>query len=116
MDAAARLDRARRCADLLDSAIDLPIVGGVGLDGILGLLPVAGDWITALFSLYIVYQGHKIGLPKPALARMLLVVALDAVVGSVPVVGDLLDIAWKSNQGNVARIEQHLAAKPVSAS
>jgi hypothetical protein len=47
---------------------------------------------------------------------MLLVVALDAVVGSVPVVGDLLDIAWKSNQGNVARIEQHLAAKPVSAS
>lgn len=109
MDTAARLDRARRCADLLDSAIDLPVVGGVGLDGILGLLPVAGDWITALFSLYIVYQGHKIGLPKPAIARMLLVVVFDAVAGSVPLVGDLLDIAWKSNQRNVARIERHLA-------
>jgi len=116
MDPGARLERARRCANLLDSAIELPVVGGIGLDGILGLLPVAGDWITAVFGLYIVYQGHKIGLPKPALIRMLLVVALDAVAGSVPVVGDLLDIAWKSNQRNVARIERHLGVDAVSAS
>lgn len=106
----ARLTRARRVADLLDSAIALPVVGRVGLGGLLGLLPVLGDWATALPALYIVYQGHRLGLPRVALVAMLLRVVVDAAAGSVPVVGDLLDIKWKANRRNVARIERHLAA------
>lgn len=109
-DESARLERCRRTAKLMDSAIPLPIVGGVGLDGIVGLLPVAGDWVTGLFGLYIVYQGYQLGLPTLTLLWMLTMVALDVVAGSVPVVGDALDIAWKSNQRNVARIERHLGA------
>ena len=110
MEPTARLERARWVADLLDAAVDLPFIGPVGLDGILGLLPVAGDWFSGLLGLYVVYQGYRAGVPKPAVVRMLFVVAVDAVAGSVPLVGDLFDIAWKSNRRNVARIEHHLDA------
>lgn len=110
MDPAARLDRARRVATLLDSAVKLPVVGRVGLDGVVGLLPVAGDWLTAFFGLYIVYQGYRVGVSRLTLVKMLLVVAADAAAGSVPLFGDLLDIAWKSNERNVATIERHLDA------
>ncbi|GAB7095132.1 hypothetical protein JCM30237_22850 [Halolamina litorea] len=104
----ARLDRARRVADLLDGAFSLPVVGEIGLDGLLGLLPIVGDWVTAVPALYIVYQGYRLGLPRLTLAVMLLRVGVDAVAGSVPVFGDLLDITWKANRRNVARIERHL--------
>lgn len=115
MDPATRLDRARRVATLLDSAVTLPVVGRVGLDGLVGLLPVAGDWVTALIGLYIVYQGYQLGLPRVTLLRMLVVVAADAFLGSVPLVGDLLDIVWRSSERNVATIERHLdAAGPVN--
>jgi len=107
-DERARVDRCRRTAELMDSAITLPAVGGIGLDGIVGLLPVAGDWVTGLFGLYIVYEGYQLGLPTVTLCWMLTMVALDVFAGSVPVVGDALDIVWKSNQRNVARIERHL--------
>ena len=110
MDPATRLDRARRVATLLDSAVTLPVVGRVGLDGIVGLLPLAGDWITALLGLYVVYQGYRLGLPRRTIFKMLLVVGADAVIGSIPVVGDLLDVVWRSSERNVATIERHLDA------
>ena len=109
MASTARIDRARRVAELLDAAITLPLVGPIGLDGILGLIPVVGDWLTALPSLYVVYQGYRIGLPAHTVAWMLALVGVDTIVGSVPVVGDLIDIKWKANQRNVARMERHLA-------
>jgi len=108
MDPATRLDRARRVATLLDSAVTLPVVGRIGLDGIVGLLPVAGDWVTAAVGLYIVYQGYRLGLPRRTIAKMMLVVAADAVVGSIPLVGDLLDIVWRSAERIVATIERHV--------
>lgn len=106
----ARLARARRVADLLDAAFTLPLIGKIGLDGIVGLLPVLGDWAMAIPSLYIVYQGYRLGLPKRSIVWMLLLVLVDTVLTSVPIVGDLLDIAWKANQRNVARIERHVTA------
>lgn len=111
MTPSTRLARARRVAALLDAAFTLPIIGKIGLDGLLGLLPVVGDWATAIPSVYVVYQGYRLGLPKHTVAWMLLLVVVDATAGSVPVVGDLLDIRWKANQRNVARIERHHAAQ-----
>lgn len=105
-----RLARARRVAELLDEAFTVPVVGKVGLDGLIGLLPVAGDWLTVVPALYVVYQGYRLGLPGRAVAWMLLLVAAEAVVGSVPLLGDLFDVAFKANRRNVARIERHVAA------
>lgn len=107
-DESARLERCHRTARLMDSAIPLPIIGGIGLDAIVGLLPVAGDWVTGLAGLYIVYEGYQLDLPTLTLLWMLTMVVLDVVVGSVPLFGDALDIVWKSNERNVAHIERHL--------
>ena len=106
----ARLARARRVADLLDAAFTLPLIGKVGFDGLVGLLPVVGDWVMAIPSLYVVYQGYRLGLPKRAIAWMLLLVLVDTALTSVPILGDALDIAWKANQRNVSRIERHVDA------
>ncbi|GAB7013377.1 DUF4112 domain-containing protein [Halolamina salina] len=110
MSEPARLARARTVAELLDAAVTLPLVGDVGIDGIVGLLPVAGDWLIVLPSTYIVYQGYRLGMPKRTCLWMLLLVLLEAALGSVPLFGDLLDVAWKGNRRNVARIERHVSA------
>lgn len=109
--ARTRLKRARGMADLLDSAYELPLVGTrVGLDAIVGLVPVLGDWLTMCCSLYIVYEALRAGVPKPTLLRMLLTIGVDAVFGAVPVLGDILDVVWKANQRNVRLFERHLNA------
>lgn len=108
---ARRLRRARRTARLLDEAFELPVVGKrIGIDGLLGLVPVAGDWLTYLLSLHVVYEAYRAGVPKHALLRMLANVTLDAVVGSVPVVGDVVDVVWKANRRNVRLFERHVDA------
>ncbi len=89
-------------AHLLDEAVELPVVGyRVGIDGIVGFLPVAGDWLTALFSLYLVVEAARLGVGKLTLCRMACNVLVDAVLGSVPLLGDLFDVVWKANVKNV---------------
>mgnify|MGYP000733482306 CR=1 FL=1 len=110
MSEPARLARARTAAELLDAAFTLPLVGEIGIDGVVGLLPVVGDWLTVFPSTYIVYQGCRLGVPKRTCLRMLLLVGFEAVLGSVPILGDLFDIAFKANRRNVARIERHVGA------
>ena len=73
----------------------------IGLDGILGLLPGGGDFIGVLVSGVIVARAMKAGLPKSAIARMMTNIAIDAVIGAVPVIGDLFDFAFKANVRNL---------------
>jgi hypothetical protein len=109
----ARVDAvagARAMALVLDSAFQVPGTRlRVGLDAILGLLPVAGDLIGALAGSYIVMTAAKAGVPKPVLARMAFNVGIDTLLGSVPLVGDLFDVGWKANTRNVALLERSLA-------
>lgn len=107
----AGLRRAQRVATLLDDAITIPGVNvKVGLDPLVGLLPVSGDAITAACSLYIVAEAVRCGVPWTTTARMLCNVALDLVVGSVPIVGDAFDVVWKANRRNVDLFERALDA------
>jgi hypothetical protein len=103
------LRRARLVGDLLDDAVELPVVGGVGLDAVVGLLPVAGDAVAALCSLYIVLEAYLAGVGRWVLARMLVNVLVDLAVGSVPVVGDAVDVVFRANRRNVALFERALA-------
>jgi hypothetical protein len=73
----------------------------IGLDGILGLLPGGGDFLGTLISGVIVWRAMQAGLPKSAIARMMANLAVDAVVGSIPLAGDLFDFAFKANVRNV---------------
>lgn len=103
------LNRARRVAYLLDESLRVPVLGvRVGLDPLVGVLPIGGDVVAAMASLYIVAEAAKAGVPRRTLAKMLGLVAVDTVVGSVPVVGVLLDAFWTANRWNVAMFEEHL--------
>jgi hypothetical protein len=104
------LARVRRLAHLLDTSIPLPFGVRVGWDAVLGLVPGLGDGVGTLLSAYIVVQAARLGAPSPLLLRMLGNVALEALAGVVPLVGDVFDAAWKANVRNVRLLEEHLAA------
>ena len=80
-----------------------------GWDPIIGLVPWAGDVLTALLSLAIIVQAHRMRLPRIVQIRMLLNVAIDVCIGIVPVVGDVADVFWKSNSKNMVLLELHAA-------
>jgi hypothetical protein len=107
----ASVGRARALARLLDSAVTVPGTNiRFGADSLIGLIPGLGDIAGAVLSGYIVLVATRLGAPASVVARMLLNIGVDTVVGSVPVLGDLFDVAWKSNQMNVALLERHLGA------
>lgn len=110
-DKSASLQRLRSLAHFLDNAIAIPGTRfRVGIDPLIGLLPGGGDLVTAAFSVYIVWEAARLGLPRATVTKMVSNLVLDTVAGSVPVVGDLLDVTWKANSKNVALLEAHLAA------
>lgn len=80
----------------------------LGLDAILGLVPVAGDIISAALGFYIVWEARNIGMSKWQLARMTANVGFDALVGAVPVAGDLFDFLFRSNSRNLKIVLKHL--------
>lgn len=106
------LRQMRALARLLDSSIRLPGGYRIGLDGIIGVVPVIGDGVTALASSWIVIRAAQLGVSTPHLIRMMLNILLEAVVGVIPVVGDIFDFAWKANERNIALAERHLPASP----
>jgi len=107
--AQARLKRLRRLAWLIDGAFGLPGTGfRFGLNSIIGLLPVGGDVALGALSLYIVYEAARLGVPRPVLTRMLGNVILEVAGGSVPILGDLFDMALKANLRNIKIIEQYI--------
>jgi hypothetical protein len=108
-DSRARLVRLQQLAWLIDGAFRLPGTGfRFGLNSIVGLVPVGGDALLGLVSLYIIYEAAQLGLPKHKLARMLANVALEVAGGSVPILGDLFDMALKANLRNLKIIEGHV--------
>ena len=104
----AGLRRVRIAAELLDDAVRVPFTDRrVGLDGLLGLLPLGGDALGAVLSLYVVVEGYRLGVPWRVLARMLGNVAVDTLLGTLPLAGDAFDVLWRANRRNVDLIETH---------
>ncbi len=92
-----------RLAWLLDQALPIPGTNlRVGLDGIIGLVPGVGDTVGALLSTYIVLEAARRGASLWTVVRMLANVAVETVIGAVPIVGDLFDVVWKANMRNMA--------------
>jgi uncharacterized protein DUF4112 len=104
-----RAARVRSLARMLDSAIRIPGTGVTfGLDPILGLFPGIGDLAGAVFSGYIVLTAARMGAPQSVLARMLLNLGTDTLVGSIPVLGDLFDVGFRANIRNSELLDKHL--------
>lgn len=98
-----------RLAVLLDARFRLPGTGfRVGWDSILGLIPVIGDTATVVPSVYLIWRAHQLGLPRNVLFRMGLNSMVDYLVGSIPLLGDFFDAAFKANLRNVRLLRRAL--------
>lgn len=103
------VERLHGLARILDSAFQVPGTRfRFGLDPIIGLIPGAGDLIAAGLSGYILIEAARIGVPRSVLLRMGWNVAVETVVGAVPLAGDLFDAAYKANNRNIRLLDRYL--------
>jgi hypothetical protein len=108
-----RVQRLRRVGWLLDSSIPIPGTRyTLGIDQLIGLVPGIGDLAGGFLSLYIIVEAARMGVPRGVLLRMGWNVAVDTLVGEVPILGDLFDIGFKANIRNLALLDAFLA-RPV---
>lgn len=104
--AVARIEAVSRLMD------DLFLVPGtkvrVGLDAVIGLVPVVGDLISQVVSSYIIWEARRLGVSRFTMARMIGNSAIDTVVGIIPFAGDAFDVAFRANRKNLALLKGHL--------
>ena len=106
---AARLEALAR---LMDGAVQIPgTTVRIGLDAFIGMVPVAGDFVSALISSYLIWEARRIGAPRWLIARMAANTLLDTTIGAIPVAGDVFDVFFRSNMKNMARLRRHLERK-----
>jgi len=107
-----RLRRVARLARLLDAQFRIPGTRiRFGLDALVGLLPAAGDLIMFIASLAIVIEAGRAGSGARPLMRMIINILLDLVVGAIPVLGDIFDVAFKANLRNARLLQRELAKR-----
>lgn len=103
-----RMERLDALAHLMDSAIVIPGTNiRFGADSIVGLIPGIGDLVTAGVASLIILEARRMGAPTHVVARMIGNVALDGLVGTIPVIGDLFDVAFRANLRNMRLLRRH---------
>ncbi|MEH3047907.1 DUF4112 domain-containing protein [Sphingomonas adhaesiva] len=108
-DPAAVRQRVEAMERLLEGMFVIPGINRrVGLDAIIGLVPVVGDLAAAAMGMWIVWEARNLGMGRLALAAMTARVGFDALLGMVPIVGDAADLMYRSNTRNVKRIKRYL--------
>ena len=106
-----RLEALRSLKNLLDERFRVPGTSiRFGWDPLIGLIPWAGDALTAIFGVGIILQAHHLRVPKVVQLRMVFNILIDLLVGIVPVFGDAIDFFWKAHTKNFALLERHAAA------
>ncbi|NMG57447.1 DUF4112 domain-containing protein [Geitlerinema sp. P-1104] len=103
--------RLRRLSYILDSSIPIPGTGyRIGIDPILGLLPVWGDIAGAILSGYIVLNALKLGISRKLLLTMIYNILAESIIGVVPVLGNIFDATWKANMRNMRLLDAHIGS------
>jgi len=101
--------RVEALAKLMDGTFLVPGTNiRLGLDAVIGLVPVAGDMISALISSYLIWEARRIGAPRWLIARMMANTLLDTTLGAVPVLGDAFDVMFRANMKNMALLRKHM--------
>lgn len=104
-----RLQRVNRLASLLDDRFRIPGTRiRFGLDPLIGLIPGIGDAVSLGSSLWMVAEARAAGAPAGLILRMVWNLLVDAVLGSIPLLGDLFDLAYKANRRNLELLRRHL--------
>lgn len=108
-DPQAVRNRVEAMEKVLERAFVIPGINRpVGVDSIVGLIPVVGDVATALMGAYIVWEARNLGMSKLQLTRMAANVGFDTALGAIPFAGDIFDFFWRSNSKNLKIIRKHL--------
>ncbi|HEX4555539.1 MAG TPA: DUF4112 domain-containing protein [Xanthobacteraceae bacterium] len=103
--ALARLDRLAR---LFDTAFVVPGTNiRFGVEAVMRLVPGIGDAAASALSCYLLYEAHRLGVPRQIFARMVLNVVIEGTAGTVPFLGDAFDVAFRANRRNVALLRDH---------
>jgi len=106
----AALERLDMLATALDTAFILPGTNvRFGAESLLRLVPGVGDVIASALSCYLLYEASRLSVPRLLLVRMAANVALEGLVGAVPVAGDAFDVFFRANRRNVALLRRHFA-------
>ncbi|MBL8847620.1 MAG: DUF4112 domain-containing protein [Hyphomicrobium zavarzinii] len=105
--AVARIEAVSRLMD------DLFVIPGtkvrVGLDSVIGLVPIVGDLISQAISSYIIWEARQLGVSRLVIGRMIANTAVDTMIGIIPLAGDAFDVAFRANMKNLALLKGHLA-------
>ncbi|MEI9898983.1 MAG: DUF4112 domain-containing protein [Hyphomicrobium sp.] len=105
----AALLRINSLARLMDSLFVIPGTRvRLGVDALLGLVPVVGDVLAQLVAAYLIWEAKQLGVSKLTLWRMVGNTLIDTAIGAVPIVGDAFDVAFKANMKNLRLLERHL--------
>ena len=105
---AAAERRIGRMTHLLDELIEVPGTSiKLGLDPVIGLIPVAGDALSALAGGWVILEASRFGMPRVVLARMVVNLALDLGIGAIPLLGDAYDLLFRSNSRNLDLFRKH---------
>jgi hypothetical protein len=108
-DPAAIRQRIEFMEALLERAFTLPgTQRRVGLDAVIGVIPVVGDLLAAALGAWIVWEAHNLGMSRWQIARMSANIGVDTALGAIPVAGDLFDLVFRSNSRNLRIIRRHL--------
>lgn len=108
-DPAALRKRVETLEIILERSFTIPGINRpVGLDAIVGLVPVVGDLVGAVMGAYLIWEARNLGMPKWKIWRMIGNVGVDTVLGAVPLVGDAFDFLFRSNTRNLRIIKKHL--------
>ncbi|MBD0369192.1 MAG: DUF4112 domain-containing protein [Flavisolibacter sp.] len=108
IDRQSRLKSMERLANLMDTQFRIPGTDiRFGLDAIIGLIPGAGDLSTFAVSGFMILVMARNGASSYVLARMVLNVLIDTIIGSIPLIGDLFDVAFKANTRNIRLMQDH---------
>ncbi len=100
--------RIATMSHILDDLVEIPGTGRrIGVDPVLGLVPVVGDAVSALASIWVIAEAARFRLPPIVLARMVVNAVVDLVIGAIPVVGDLFDFVAKANRRNLDLFRRH---------
>lgn len=101
-------DDIKQLARLMDNQFRIPGTRiSFGLDALIGLVPVAGDVAGGAISLYLIGKAMRYGAPGSLILRMAANAGIDLAAGSIPLVGDLFDVAWQANRMNVNLLDAH---------
>jgi hypothetical protein len=104
-DAEARIERVTH---VLDDLVPIPGTGQkIGVDPVIGLVPVVGDVVAAVVGGWVILEAARFGVPRIALARMVVNLLVDLAIGAIPLIGDLFDIVSRSNSANLAIFRRH---------